>query len=120
MRGGGAATRGIALRGVALDGEGFCTHFSGHLADRDASFRAVADPIGAVAQTPAAQGLRECVESGGALSLTGVAEAAMPFVAAMIHREFPNGTLVVVTESLKVQEQFQQDYENWGLRKGGK
>ncbi len=78
----------------------------------------MADPIGAVAQTPAAQGLRERVESGGALSLTGVAEAAMPFVAAMIHREFPNRTLVVVTKSLKVQEQFQQDYETWSKGRG--
>ena len=73
----------------------------------------MADPIGAVAATPAAQTLRERVESCGALSLVGVAEAAMPFVAAMLHREFPQRTLVVVTESLKVQEQFQQDYETW-------
>jgi transcription-repair coupling factor (superfamily II helicase) len=78
----------------------------------------VADPIGAVAQTPAAQGLRERVGSGGALCLAGVAEAAMPFVAAMIHREFLNRTLVVVTESLKVQEQFQQDYETWSKGRG--
>ncbi|HEY1172864.1 MAG TPA: transcription-repair coupling factor [Verrucomicrobiae bacterium] len=90
-----------------------------NLADRDVLSRAVADPIGAVAATPAAQTLRERVESGGALSLAGVAEAAMPFVAAMIHRLFPTRTMVVVTESLKVQEQFQQDYETWSKGRDG-
>lgn len=102
-----------ARQGRTLDGRGFCTHFSGYLADRPSTYRTVADPIGTVASTPAAQGLCERVESGGALSLVGVADAAMPFVAAMLHRQFPTRTLVVVTESLKVQEQFQQDYETW-------
>jgi len=103
-----------ARQGRTLDDGGFCTHFSRYLAARPSRLRTVADPIGTVASTPAAQGLCERVESGGALSLVGVADAAMPFVAAMLHRQFPTRTLVVVTESLKVQEQFQQDYETWG------
>ena len=59
------------------------------------------------------QDLCRRVERGGALSLDGVAAAAQPFVAALLGRLFPNRPLVVVTEALRAQEQFQQDLETW-------
>ncbi|MFO1497825.1 MAG: transcription-repair coupling factor [Verrucomicrobiota bacterium] len=68
-------------------------------------------------QTPAVQSLARRVESGGALSLTEISPAAQPFVAALLHRMFPQRPLVVVTEGLKTQEKFDQDMATW-LRVG--
>ena len=53
------------------------------------------------------------MEHGGALSFSGVAAPAWPFLTAFIKRKFPQRTIVVVSENLKAQETFQQDLETW-------
>jgi len=53
------------------------------------------------------------LESGGALSLAGIAASAQPFFAAMLRQLCPERPIVVVTDSLKAQESFQQDLETW-------
>lgn len=63
--------------------------------------------------TPAAQSLARRLESGGALSFAGVTASAQPFFAALLHQLFPRRPIVVVTDSLKTQESFQQDLETW-------
>ncbi len=67
----------------------------------------------AVSQTPAVQSLLQRLEQGGALSFDGVAPAAQPFLAALLHRLLPNHPIVIVTQGLKPQENFQQDIETW-------
>jgi transcription-repair coupling factor (superfamily II helicase) len=47
------------------------------------------------------------------LSCGGVAAAAQPFLAALLHRVFPRRPLVIITASLKAQEVFQQDLTTW-------
>ena len=47
------------------------------------------------------------------LPCAGVAASARPFFAALLQKLFPRGTIVVVTENLKAQENFQQDLETW-------
>jgi transcription-repair coupling factor (superfamily II helicase) len=47
------------------------------------------------------------------LPCPGVSAAAQPFFAALLQRLFPNRPVVVVTENLKMQENFQQDVETW-------
>jgi transcription-repair coupling factor (superfamily II helicase) len=47
------------------------------------------------------------------LSRGGVAAAAQPFLAALLHRVFARRPLVIVTASLKAQEVFQQDLTTW-------
>ncbi|HVY70483.1 MAG TPA: DEAD/DEAH box helicase, partial [Verrucomicrobiae bacterium] len=59
------------------------------------------------------QALRRRVEPGGALSLTGVSSGAQPFLAALIHKLFPDRPVVAITGGLKAQEGFQQDLETW-------
>ena len=59
------------------------------------------------------QPLRQRVEQGGALSLAGVAAAAQPLIAALLQRWFPHRPILIVTEALRAQEQFQQDLETW-------
>lgn len=66
-----------------------------------------------VLSTPAAQSLARRLESGGALSFAGVTASAQPFFAALLHQLFPRRPIVVVTDSLKTQESFQQDLETW-------
>ncbi len=66
-----------------------------------------------LAQAPAVQSLARRLEHGGALSATGVSPAAQAFLAAAIHKKFPDRPLIVVTDSLKTQESFQQDVETW-------
>jgi transcription-repair coupling factor (superfamily II helicase) len=66
-----------------------------------------------VASTPAVEALRKSVENGGVLSLDAVSPAAQPFLAALLAALFPNRPVVVVTESLKTQEVFQQDVQTW-------
>jgi len=69
--------------------------------------------IESVLKAPAVQDLHRRVGRGGALSLAGITAPAQPFVAALLARLFPNRPLLVVTEALKSQEQFQQDLETW-------
>ncbi len=69
--------------------------------------------IESLAKAPAVQSLRQRVEQGGALSLAGVNSAAQPLVAALLSRWFPGRPLLIVTEALRAQEQFQQDLETW-------
>ena len=59
------------------------------------------------------QALVRRVESGGALSVSGIATPAQPFLAALLRRIFPKRPIVVVADSLKTQESFQQDVETW-------
>jgi transcription-repair coupling factor (superfamily II helicase) len=47
------------------------------------------------------------------LSCGGVAAAAQPFLAALLHRVFARRPLVIITASLKAQEVFQQDLTTW-------
>jgi transcription-repair coupling factor (superfamily II helicase) len=63
--------------------------------------------------TPAAQGLLRRVESGGALTCGGVTGSGHAFLAAWLHREFPNRPVVLVAENLKAQETLHQDLETW-------
>ena len=67
-----------------------------------------------ISQAPAVQSLVRRLEQGGALSATGVCSAAQSFLAAAIHKQFPNRPLVIITDSLRTQESFQQDVETWG------
>ncbi len=69
--------------------------------------------IESLVNAPAVQSLRQRVEQGGALSLTGVTVAAQPAVAALLHQWFPDRPILIVTEALRAQEQFQQDLETW-------
>ncbi len=64
-------------------------------------------------QTPAAQGLLRRVESGGALTCGGITGSSRAFLAAWLHREFPNRPIVLVAENLKAQETLHQDVETW-------
>jgi transcription-repair coupling factor (superfamily II helicase) len=66
-----------------------------------------------VEHSPAVQILRQRLEEGGALSLRGVDQAAHPFLATLVCRVFPDRLIVLVTDSLKTQEVFQQDLETW-------
>ena len=66
-----------------------------------------------VANTPAVQSLVRRLEPGGALSFPDIAPAAQPFFAALLHNIFPQRPIVVVTDNLKAQENFQQDLETW-------
>lgn len=74
---------------------------------------ALAGIIESLLEAPAVQSLRQRVEQGGALSLAGVTVAAQPLMAALVHRWFPDRPLLIVTEALRAQEQFQQDLETW-------
>ena len=47
------------------------------------------------------------------LSRGGVAAAAQPFLAALLHRVLARRPLVIITASLKAQEVFQQDLTTW-------
>jgi transcription-repair coupling factor (superfamily II helicase) len=66
-----------------------------------------------IAETPAVRSLARRLEKGGALLCPGVSAPAQPFLAALLHRRFPTRQIVVVTDSLKSQEWFQQDVETW-------
>src|SRR3954447_24978900 len=57
--------------------------------------------------------LRSRLENGGVLSLAGIHPAAQPFFAFVLSRLVPERPLVIVTESVKTQESFQQDLETW-------
>ncbi|HEV2330909.1 MAG TPA: transcription-repair coupling factor [Verrucomicrobiae bacterium] len=66
-----------------------------------------------IAKAPAVQSLARRLENGGALTFSGIASPAWPFLAAVIKRTFPQRPLVIITENLKTQEVFQQDLETW-------
>jgi transcription-repair coupling factor (superfamily II helicase) len=66
-----------------------------------------------MSKAPAVQSLARRLEHGGALSFSGVAAPAWPFLAALLKRNFPQRPIVAVTENLKAQESFQQDLETW-------
>jgi transcription-repair coupling factor (superfamily II helicase) len=53
------------------------------------------------------------------LSCAGISAAAQPFLAALLHRVFPQRPIVVVTEGLKTQESFHQDLATWLQVEGG-
>lgn len=53
------------------------------------------------------------MEAGGLLRVTGVAEAAQPFLVAWLYLCFPERTVLVVTSEARRQEQFQRDLETW-------
>jgi len=59
------------------------------------------------------QSLVQRLERGGALFCSGVSGPAHPFLAALLHQQFPEQPLVVITSSLKTQEWFQQDVTTW-------
>jgi len=66
-----------------------------------------------IAKTPATQSLARRLENGGVLSCAGVCAPARPFFAALLQNIFPTRPIVIVTENLKMQENFQQDLETW-------
>ncbi len=47
------------------------------------------------------------------LSFAGVSQPAQPFLAALLRHVFPHRPIVVVTEGLRTQENFQQDIATW-------
>jgi len=47
------------------------------------------------------------------LSESGICASARPFLAALLQQIFPHRPVVIVTDSLKTQEGFQQDLETW-------
>jgi len=59
------------------------------------------------------QDLARRLASGGALTCSGIAAPAQPFLAAALQHIFPGRPIVVVTENLKAQESVQQDLETW-------
>jgi transcription-repair coupling factor (superfamily II helicase) len=74
-----------------------------------------------VLETPAVHSLVRRLENGGALTFAGIDPAAQSFIAALLHQTFPQRPLVVVTDSLKTQEAFQQDIETWlGVKSEGR
>ncbi|HEV2694864.1 MAG TPA: transcription-repair coupling factor [Verrucomicrobiae bacterium] len=66
-----------------------------------------------ILKAPAVTALVKRLEHGGALSFSGLAASAHPFIVALLQHLFPNRPLVAVTENLKAQESFQQDVETW-------
>ncbi len=66
-----------------------------------------------LAKTPAGQALVRRLELGGAQIFSSVTVSAQPFFAAWLQKIFPHKTIVIITENLKAQENFQQDLETW-------
>ena len=69
-----------------------------------------------VSAAPAFEALASDVEKGGLLPCPGVATAALPFLAGLLHARFPNRPLLVVVEGLKIQESVHQDLQTWLAR----
>src|SRR4030095_4885043 len=53
------------------------------------------------------------MEQGGVLSCAGVSSSAQSFLVALLHEIAPDRPIVVVAESLKAQEQLEQDVATW-------
>ncbi|HEV2454924.1 MAG TPA: DEAD/DEAH box helicase, partial [Verrucomicrobiae bacterium] len=66
-----------------------------------------------IAIAPAVQSLARRLEGGGAFSFSGIASPAWPFIAALLKRDFPARALIIVTENLRAQELFFQDFGTW-------
>jgi transcription-repair coupling factor (superfamily II helicase) len=66
-----------------------------------------------ISKAPAVQSLARRLENGGVLTCAGVSQAAQPFFAALLQKNFPQRPIVIVTDNLKTQEGFQQDLETW-------
>ncbi len=66
-----------------------------------------------IAKTPGVQSLVRRLEDGEARAFSGVAAAAQPFLAALLHNIFPHRPIIVVAENLKTQDSFHQDMETW-------
>ena len=69
--------------------------------------------LAAVLETSAAEALFRRVEGGMILPCPGVAEAAWPFLAALLNRRFPQRALLAVVADRKQQESFHQDLQTW-------
>ena len=59
------------------------------------------------------QSLARRLEAGEALPGVEICAPARPFFAALLRQNFPRRPIVIVTDSLKTQESFQQDLETW-------
>src|ERR1043165_8783956 len=59
------------------------------------------------------QHVRSRMEKGGVLSLAGVHPAAQSFLAFALQELFPARRIMIITESVRAQESFQQDLETW-------
>jgi transcription-repair coupling factor (superfamily II helicase) len=80
---------------------------------QNASSSAAGKLFADILKSPAVQALGLRLENGGVLSCTGVCASAQPFFAALLQKLFPQRSVVVITENLKTQENFQQDLETW-------
>jgi transcription-repair coupling factor (superfamily II helicase) len=80
--------------------------------------KAASELFACFSETPAVQSLARRLEQGGALSANNICQAAQPFVAVLLRQLFPGLPIVVVADSLKTQEGFQQDIETWTKTKG--
>jgi transcription-repair coupling factor (superfamily II helicase) len=80
---------------------------------QDSPAKATSHLFADLVHTPAVQALARRLEAGGALTFSGVAVSAQPFVAALLQKLFPKRRIVIVTENLRAQESFQQDLETW-------
>ncbi|MDD5139977.1 MAG: transcription-repair coupling factor [Verrucomicrobiales bacterium] len=59
------------------------------------------------------QALARRLEDGGALPGLEICASAQPFLAILLQQQFPQRPIVIVADSLKTQESFQQDLETW-------
>ncbi|HEU5070417.1 MAG TPA: transcription-repair coupling factor [Verrucomicrobiae bacterium] len=66
-----------------------------------------------LAQAPAVQSLVRRLERGGALRAAGISAPAQPCLAALLQQDRSPHPLVIVADSLKTQEWFQQDVTTW-------
>jgi transcription-repair coupling factor (superfamily II helicase) len=80
---------------------------------QDLQVSAASELFAKASKTPAVQSLARRLENGGVLSLAGICQPAQPFLAVVLGRLFPRRLIVVVADSLKTQESFQQDIETW-------
>jgi transcription-repair coupling factor (superfamily II helicase) len=102
----------LPAKAGALDETVSCCEIPFRLAQK-AVIVAASNLFAEISKVPAVQSLARRVEHGGALSFSGLTSPAWPFFAALLKRNFPQRTIVVVTDNLKAQESFQQDLETW-------
>jgi transcription-repair coupling factor (superfamily II helicase) len=67
----------------------------------------------AVSETPAVRSFAQRLEQGSALSCVAVSAGAQPYLVGLLHHLHPERSFLVVTESTKSQEAFEQDLETW-------
>jgi transcription-repair coupling factor (superfamily II helicase) len=80
---------------------------------QDASVKATGNLLADLTQLPAVRSLARRLEAGGALAGMQICASAQPFLATLLRQQFPRQPIVIVTDSLKMQECFQQDLETW-------